>query len=432
MGCALALVLSAGSLPGQLVPGARTAADSSAVNPEDSSSDAYSQAAAEADASKPQYVPALNGSGLFLLQAIEKFHMLGGGSISAGLDTNPNNQSDHRSSIVYIFSPFVGVLAGNPRRQFLLQYRPIFTEYTTYAQNSMQQASAAFAKRPSPRWSWTIGVNGAHGDDAVRMLAPGHSVAVGGVAGSGSGNAAYLANAGVVTNINGAIEAVYGVSERDTLGVQIADSFNSYSQLHSRNSVATAIFNYTHALKPTVDVLAYQQTSRYYGDLQCTAFGGGVGLAWKPRAETTLSIQGGPQLNSPNCRNQQGFSYHAFISSKVTARSQLYVRGDRQPLIGFLGPGLWQDDVSAGYQRAFSSKNSAGADAGYVMSSTLSSGQAYSGTFANAWYTRQIMHPLSLSCRYQNFVASQGVARFSRNVVLVSITLTPGSPSLTE
>ena len=99
--------------------------------------------------------------------------------------------------------------------------------------------------------------------------------------------------------------------------------------------------------------MAYQQTSQYYGQLSCTTFGGGVGLRWQPREETILSVRGGPQLDAPSCHNQQGFAYSASFSMKAGGRAQLYFISDRQPVTGYLGPGLWQNDVSGGNQRQF-------------------------------------------------------------------------------
>ncbi len=348
------------------------------------------------------------------------------------MDTNPNNSPDGKASAMYSFAPYMGVAAGNARRQLLLQYLPIFTQYTAYTGNSIHQVSATFTNRSSPRWSWTIGMNGLHGNDSVRPLTPSHTIVVGNVPGSGSSVASYLPNAGIVTDINGAFDLLYDVSSRDALGVRIANSFNSYPQLHENSGVMTETVNYTHLVRPSLGVLVYQQTSQYYLDLHCTAVGGGVGVTWQPRSHAELSLQGGPQLNSSGCKDQQGFSYHAYLSSNVRRESQFYVRGDRQPVVGFLGPGLWQDDFSGGYQRRFSIRNLIAADLGYAHSSTLVNTGDYKGLFAEVSYTRQMTGLFSLSCRYQAFVGRQGTINFTRNILLFSIVLTPESPLLSE
>lgn len=381
---------------------------------------------------QPQYVPALNGAGLFSLDKIQSLRVLAGGAVSTGFDTNPNTSTESEASAMYSFAPYIGIAAGNARTQFLFQYRPIFTQYSAYTGNSLQQASATLTNRPSPRWTWTIGINTLHGDDSVRPLASTHSVVVGSVAGSGSSSASYLPNAGVVTDINGGFELLYNVSPRDVLRMQIANSFNSYSQLHEAGAVVTETVNYSHAVGPTLGVLAYEQTSQYYLDLHCATIGGGFGLTWQPRADAKLSVQGGPQFNSPGCNQQQGFSYHVSFSSNISGKSQFYFRGDRQPVNGFLGPGLWQNNVSGGYQRKFSMRDLVGVDLVYVQSSTLANSEDYKGFFAETSYTRQISRALGLSCRYQNFMGRQGTLRSTRNMLLLSIVLTPKSPSLSD
>jgi hypothetical protein len=379
-----------------------------------------------------QYVPALNGVGLYSLEKIDNFQILAGGAVSAGVDTNPNSGSDAKGSALYSFLPYLGVAAGNARTQFLLQYRPILTQYSAFAGSSMQEASINLTNHATPRLSWTFGMNAVHGDSSLRPLAPSHSVAVGSVAGSGSSAAAYLPNAGVVTDINGGFDLRYDVSRRDALEVQIANSFNSYPQLHENGGVASEAVSYVHAVRPTLGVLAYEQTSQYYLDLHCTTVGGGFGVTWRPRDDAEMSMQVGPQLNSAACKEQQGFSFHAYLFQNISGGSQLYARGDRQPAIGFLGPGLWQDDVSGGYQRRLSTRTLVGADLGYLQSSTLASSGAYTGFFAEASYIHRIKGPLGISCRYQNFVGRQGTTDFTRNMVLFSIVLAPEAPSLSN
>ena len=433
IGFILALALCAPKIHGQSEPEPANdpiAPAADAQNSTDSSSTA--QAVLDLSTEQQQYVPALDGAGLFSLQKIQGFRILAGGAVSTGFDTNPNNSADSMASGLYSFLPYIGMAAGNVSTQLLLQYRPVFTRYTAYAGNSMQQVSARFTNRSRPRWSWAIGMDGMHGNDAVRPLAPSNTIVIGNVAGSGSSAASYLPNAGTVTDINGGFDLLYDLSPRDALAVRIANSYNSYPQLHQNSGVVTETVNYTHLVRPTLEFLVYEQTSQYYLDIHCTTVGGGFGVTWEPRSHIELSLQGGPQLNSSGCQADQGFSYHAYLSSNIRGQSQFYVRGDRQPVNGFLGPGLWQNDVSGGYQRKFAIHNLVSADLGYTQSSTLANTGDYKGFYADASYVRQLKGPFSLSCKYQSFVGRQGTPSFTRNLLLFSILFTPASPLLSE
>ncbi len=432
IGFILALAIFATKMRGQSEPDPPNEANTPpAVAQGNTDSNGAPQAESDSSSEQPQYVPALNGAGLISLEKIHSFHLVTGGAVSAGVDTNPNDSTDGKATALYSFAPYIGIAAANGRTQFLLQYQPIFTQYTAYAGNSIQQVSASFTNRLSPRWSWTIGMNGLHGNDSVRPLAS-NTIVVGNVPGSGSSAASYLSNAGVVTDINGSFDLLYDLSPRDTFKVQIANSFNSYPESHERGGVVTETVSYAHAVRPTLGVLAYGQTSEYYLDLHCATVGVGFGITWQPRSDARLSLQGGPQLNSSTCNQQQGFSYHAYFSSDITGESQVYVRGDRQPVNGFLGPGLWQDDFSGGYLRKFSIRNLVGADLGYVQSSTLANTGDYKGFFAETSYTRQMKGPFSLSCRYRSFMSRQGTIPVNRNILSFSIILTHGSPLLSE
>jgi hypothetical protein len=424
----LLLMLCAGKLFGQSSVDSATGPDSLAQN--QSSADTSSNAPKTPDASEQQqYVPSLMGSGLVRLDDIQSFHILTGGTISTGVDTNPTDSTDGQASALYSFAPYLGIAAGSARSQFMVQYRPIFTGYSAYSGNALQQASATFTNHPNPRWNWTIGMDAVHGDNSVRLLAPSHSIAVGGVAGSGSDAASYLPNAGTVTDINGGLDLQYNLSPRDALKMQISNSYNSYPQSHESGGLTTETVNYTHAVRPTLAVLAYGQTSEYYLDVHCNTVGGGVGITWQPSASAEVSLQGGPQLNSPACNQQQGFSYHAYFSNNITGQSQFYIRSDRQAVNGFLGPGLWQNDVSGGYQRKFLARNAVSFDLGYLESNTLVSSGHYSGFFGEASYTRQIEGPFSLTCRYQNYEGTQANTRFTRNLLAFSLVITPKAPS---
>ncbi len=386
----------------------------------------------DGNSSQTQYVPALNGSGLISLDEIRKFHVLAGGTFAGGIDSNPNNVSDGKSSILTSISPYIGVMASTTRSHFILQYFPTVTRYSSYAGASMHNASVKFIGSLSPRLSWTLSSDGSHGDDSIRLLGPSHSVQIGTVAGDGSGYASYLPNAGTVTNIDGGFEIHYSLSPTNALGLQITNSYNSFPALNESGSVASSTINYTHALNSGLGIVAYQQTSKYYGQLNCATFGGGAGIRWQPREDTVLTMRGGPQLDTPSCDNQQGFSYSVSFSTKVVGRAQLYLMSDRVPVTGYLGPGLWQNDISGGYQRQIFSRNIFAVDAGYVQSSTLSNAGAYDGTFVDVSYSRQLGRTLSITSLYRTYSGSLGNVNFSRNMATISLTLTPNTRTLSQ
>lgn len=422
------VLLWAGIAYAQSAPDASGGNDAQAVQAQSSANTSGNAPDTTEDSvNQAQYVPALNGTGLISLVGIQKLHVLAAGTISGGYDSNPNNLGNGSAAALASFSPYVGLMAGTSKTQYILQYHPTFTQYSGYAGGSMELASAKILSNFNSRWSWNFGMNGAHGDDSVRLLAPSHSVAVGVVAGEGPSSGSYLPDAGTVTDVDGGFNLLYSLSPRDGLGFQIADSYNSYPSLNENGSVASATVNYTHLIKPTLGLVAYQQTSQYYGQLSCTTFGGGAGIRWQPREETIVSLRGGPQLDAPSCHNQQGFAYSASFSMKAGRRAQLYFISDRQPVTGYLGPGLWQNDVSGGYQRQFSFRNLVAVDAGYVQSSTLANASGYDGSFVDLSYSRAVGRSLSLSTRYRSFTGSLGTTAFSRNMVTMSVTFTPDS-----
>ncbi len=378
----------------------------------------------------PVYVPSLDGSGLISMSGIHDVRILAGGAVSGGYDSNPNNAAQSAGAAYYSMNPYVAMIAGQRKFQYVVQYHPTITRYSSYAGQTMHEASAKFTDNVSSRWAWGFGMDGSHGDSSARLLAPDHTTAIGGVAGSGPDSASYLPNAGLVTNLSGGFDFSYKSSPRNSVGIQLTDAYNSYPDLHESGSVAGATLNFNRDMRPSLGMLAYAQTSKYYGELQCTTVGGGMGLRWVPRENTVLAFKGGPQLNTASCHNQQGFAYSASFSTSVTGRASLYATANREPVTGFLGPGLWQNNISAGYQRQILRKNIVGIDIGYVQSSTLVKTGNYDGYYLDIAHSFKIQRQLSLSTGYRSYRSSIGAVDFNRNTLTVSLSFIPDSRTM--
>ena len=198
------------------------------------------------------------------------------------------------------------------------------------------------------------------------------------------------------------------------------------------NSIATTNLSYQHDLTPTLGLLAYQQNSFYYGTLNCQSYGVGTGVQWRPRERTTLSVSGGPQLDTASCGSQQGLAFNAALSSRLTGRSQLYLLAARQPTSSYLGPGVWQQSVSGGYQRQVRSKGEVSLDVGYVASSTLVRLTSYHGTYVDCVYTYGLGHGLRAISSYRGYLGDSGELPFHRNVAQYSIAWTPRAGHLIQ
>jgi len=425
----LAATIGVGQIHAQSTTGTDAGSKTQTVQPQSPTESGSTNPEKAVDqAQESQDVQALDGSGVISMSAIRRAHLLVGGTVAGGFDSNPLNLGKGKSSALYSYSPYIGVQASTSRTQFLLQYHPTISRYSSYSGETMHLATAKLVGNLSPRLNWAVGVTGSHGDDSLRLLGPSQSVTVGGGSGSGS----FLPNAGTVTNVDGGVDIHYDASPRDSIGLHLTNSFNSFPALHQKGSVAGANLNYSHSLKPTLNLLIYEQNSRYYGDLKCTAIGAGAGLRWQPRESTLISVKGGPQIDSPGCKSQQGFSYSTSISRKLPRRSQLFLSADRQPVISYLGSGLWQDDVSGGYERQLQSSNTLTFDVGFVHSNTLVNAAAYHGTFFDASYTRQLHRGLALAWSYRTFTGSSGGTGIDRNMLQFALTFSPNTRTLSQ
>jgi hypothetical protein len=291
----------------------------------------------------------------------------------------------------------------------------------------MNVASATISGHASERWSWDLKAKGSYGEDSTRFLGSQQTVAVGEVPGTGPNSASYLSNADTVTYIDGGMGISYKKSERDSVDFRVANDFSHYTGLSESNSIATMNVSYNRDLSPTLGVLAYGQNAYYYGALHCESYGGGIGINWQPGERTALSLSGGPQLNTSACGRQQGFSYSASFSTRLSGKSQIYLLSARQPTASSLGPGLWQESISSGYQHQVMTLGVVSFDVGYVGSDTLTTVSSYRGIYFDCGYGYRLGHGLRASYSYRGYVGDSGGTHFSRNAALFSIAWTPSA-----
>jgi hypothetical protein len=399
--------------------------ESSGVNSEDAV-----QASNGEGEQKMQYAAALNGTGLISMDGTAPTHLFFGAAVASGWDSNPYNLGNGASSGVYTLSPYFGIQINTPKTQYLLQYQPTITGYSSslYAQGTVNMASATIVGTVNERWSWDFGASGSYGQDSLRLLAPQQSVAVGEVPGNNSSSASYLPNAGTVTYANGNLDIHYRKSERDSLEFDLANSFSHFTGLSENNGVATTgHFGYGRELSSRLGVTAYGQSSYINGFIDCASFGGGIGLTWQAGERTSLSLSGGPQFDTSACGNRLEFSYNAAFSTRLSQKSQIYLLASRQPTASYLGPQLWQLSVSGGYQRRITSIGTVSLDLGYVANDTLATASSYHGTYFDCIYGYPIGHGFSATYTYRGYLGEWDGVKFSRNLALFSLTWTPGA-----
>jgi hypothetical protein len=370
-----------------------------------------------------QFAAALNGSGLISMDSTIRSRLLLGTTLAGGWDSNPNSLENGMSSGLYTLSPYLGIQVNSAKTQLVLQYQPTMTGYSSsgYSNQTMHVGSIAILRDISERWNWDLKAAGSYGQDSTRLLAPQQTVAVGGVPGSGPNTASYNPNAGIVTHFDAGWTAHYRESERNSVEFLLENSFDKYSGLNQNNSIASVGIRFNRGLSSTLSGFAYGSGFYYYGAFNCPSFGGGIGLRWKVLDRTSLSLSGGPQISSSSCGNQQGFSYDAAFSTRLSAKSQIYLLAARQPATSYLGPGLWLVSVSGGYQRQLLAKGTLSFDVGYVSSN--SNGNKY----FDCAYSHNLNHGLSISSSYRGYVGDTGEAGFHRNLALFSLAWSPSA-----
>jgi hypothetical protein len=386
------------------------------------------------DAAEPQmeYAPALDGSGLISMDSAIRKRLLVGATISGGWDSNPYSLVNGASSEVYSLSPYLGVQANTTRTQFLLQYKPTITGYSSnvYSNQTMHAASVALLGTLSERWKWDINGALSYGNDSTRLLAPQQSVAVGEVPGAGPASASYLPNAGTVTYVATDAGVHYRTSVRSSIEFGVANTLGSYTQLSENNRMTTTSLGYDRALSTTIEMRAYGQTNDYYGSIDCASIGGGVGVKWNARDRAFLSLSGGPQVNMSGCGKQQILSFSAAFSARLSGKSQVYVLAAREPTVSNLGPGVWLVSASGGYQRQVVATGTLSIDLGYASSYNLITTDTYHDIYVNCIYAHTLGHGLSVSYSYRGSAGDTGGTSFSRSVALFSLAWTPSAGRL--
>jgi hypothetical protein len=377
-----------------------------------------------------QYAPALDGTGLITMSKTTTWRPLISGIFSGGWDSNPSDSAKGVSSGVYTVSPYLGFQANTASTQYLIQYQPTFTGYTSslYDHQVLNNGSAILLGTLSDRWKWDAKVLGTYGEDSVRLSAPQQNVAVGEVPGTGASNAAYLPGAGIVTYVYAGGNLHYRKSERDSIEFAATNAYSKYTGITGNNLIATTSLGYGHEVSPNLSVRGYGQSYFYYGTIHCQSFGGGVGVKWHVRDRTFFSVSGGPQLNTSGCEQQQGFAYNVAFSTRLTANSQLYFLAAREPESSYLGPGLWLVTTSGGYQRQMMNKRATlTADAGYATSSTLTVTDSYHAVYFDVAFVHPIAHGMSASYSYRQYWGESSATTINRYVSLFSFIWTPGA-----
>ncbi len=427
----IAAVLSALLLPGLAQaqrPGEDPSSTDSSTMSQSSAPPVEEAPGGGAQTAIPAYASALDGTGLISLDRQPAGHLLLGASTGGGWDSNPANMPDAGSSAFGTFSPYIGLQAVTPTLRALLQYQYTYTGFgSSYARQSMNIGSATVLGSINERWSWDLKAMASYGQDSIRFLGAQQTVAVGEVPGTGPNSASYLLDAGTVTYVDGGAGVSYRRSERDRINLHASNLFTHYTGLDQSNGVTTVAAEYERDVRPSLGAIAYAQSSMYYGALHCQSYGAGVGVRWKPNVQTSISLSGGPQLDSSGCGSQQGFSYSASLSTRLTGRSQLYLLSSREPTTSYLGPGLWQESASGGYQREVATHGTFGVDLGYVASDTLASGSSYHGTYFDVIYGHRLGHGLQASYSYRGYVGDSGGTGLTRNVAQFSLAWTPGA-----
>ena len=379
--------------------------------------------------STQNYVPSLNGTGLFALGDTIKTHVLIGATTSGGWDSNPDDQDNGAASGVFVFSPYIGLQVISGKTRSLFQYQPTIQRFTLgeYSGGTMHVASLTILHSISERWRWDFQATGNYGQDSIRLLAPQQTQAVGNVPGTSPQSAAYLPNAGIITYVSGESGLHYDMSERDSVELQLSNAYSKYSELQEASGVATSAVNYRHYISPDLNFHTYGQASYYYESITCTSYGAGAGIDWGVGSNTSLSLAGGPQLNSKACGQQQGFAYSAAFNTRLTETSQVYATASRQITTTYLGPGLWQQVFTAGYQKEIAHSHTLSADIGYTSSPSTQKISSYSGTYFDVIYCKHLGSAFSTSVTYRNYSGNWGATNFNRNIAMVSLVWTPGT-----
>lgn len=433
--CLLMLLsLSVTAAFGQTTPPSEAAADPQAA------SGSGADRPAQADSSEvyirpgtpdaaPSYAPALDGSGLILMDHSVRSRLLVGAEFSGGYDTHPEEIPSSPGSALSVISPFVGFQVNRENVQYVFQYLPTFTRYTEdrYQGGSLQSGMVNVSGAAGERWNWDLNGVGMHGQDSVRLLAPQPTVVVGDVPGTSSSAAAFRGDLGTVTYIDFDSKLSYRLREHDTVSAVLTNSYGSSesSSVPGNNIVAALTGGYSHDVSARMRWMGYTQVARYYGSLHCWSYGGGLGFLWRPGERSTLDVSAGPQFDSPSCAAQQNVSYRVAYSARLTERSQAYLTAQRQMAGVYVGPALWESSVTAGYQYLVTSKDTLGVNFGYVDETLYNEANAYKGTYVGAAYNHKLPRNLAAGFSYRYFNGGLTGSTVNRSTALFSLAWLP-------
>jgi hypothetical protein len=377
----------------------------------------------------PSYAPALDGSGLILMDHSVRSRLLIGAEYSGGYDTHPEEISSAPGSAISVISPFVGLQVNRESVQYVFQYLPTFTRYTDdrYQGGSIHTGAVDVSGEAGERWTWDLHGIGMHGQDSVRLLAPQPTIAVGDVPGTSAGAASFRGDVGTVTYVDFGAKTSYRLSEHDDVSAVLTNSYGSSesSSVPGDNIVGALRGVYSHDMTARLRWMSYAQAARYYGELHCWSYGAGLGFFWRPGERSFLDVSAGPQFDSSTCGRQQNVSYRVAYSARLTERSQAYLTSQRQMAGVYVGPGLWEQNVTAGYQYLVTSKDTLGVNFGYVDETIYKEASAYKGTYVGAAYTHKLPRSLTAGFSYRYFNGGLSGSTVNRNAVLFSLTWLP-------
>ncbi len=375
------------------------------------------------------YAPALDGSGLILMDHSVQSRLLVGAEVSGGYDTRPEEVPGAPGSGISVISHFVGLQVNRENLQYVIQYLPTFAHYTSdrYQAGSLQSGMVNMSGESGERWNWEVHGLGMHGQDSVRLLTPQPTVAVGGVPGTSPSAASFRTDAGTVTYVDFGAKAGYKLREHDTVSAVLTNGYGSSTSSSTPGDTIVGAFRgiYSHDMSARLRWMSYGEAARYYGELHCWSYGGGGGFLWRPGELSFLDVSVGPQFNSPSCGKQQNVSYRVAYAARLTQRSQVYFTSQRQMAGVYAGPGIWEQSVTAGYQYLVTSTNILGADFGYTDETIYKETRAYKGTYVGAEYNHKLPRSLTAALSYRYFNGGLSGLAVNRNTLLFSLTWLP-------
>jgi hypothetical protein len=91
----------------------------------------------------------------------------------------------------------------------------------------------------------------------------------------------------------------------------------------------------------------------------------------------------------------------------------------------YVGPALWEQSVTAGYQYLVTSKDTLGVNFGYVDETVYKEANAYKGTYVGAAYNHKLPRSLAAGFSYRYFNGGVTGSTVNRSTVLFSLAWLP-------